>query len=420
MASVELREAVLELPHQEQFPLELLSRDRLADPWPWFASMRERQSVRYDEARDCWDVFRYEDVKRVLTDVDSFRRRSPGEDEEGWNEQMSKLFPYTNDRDEFDRLYGPLKPFLEDEAFLGEYESEIEAITRNALDRALRDGTEFDFVADVAEPIPLTVMGELLGVPREDRETLRRWVDGLIPEPPLSALEDGAAFSEEVSREMASMGFVTVEMLEYFDGLARERAEDPGDDVISHLVHDEQADLTHDEVVSTALLLVFAGNVTTINFIPVSLWTFHEQGILEEVRAGEVPLDLALEEVLRHKAVVKEVDKHATRDIELGGHEIAEGDQVFAWIGSANRDPARFDVPEEFRADRRPNPHLSFSTGMHFCKGAPLARLVVGVVLRTFLEEVEDVEFLTDDPDPRVRNTEYGFSSLPVSVTPSR
>ena len=164
------------------------------------------------------------------------------------------------------------------------------------------------------------------------------------------------------------------------------------------------------------MLLLIAGNITTTNLVTNAVWCFDEHGVTDAVRTGDIDRKQAIEEVLRYRSPVQSLRRVATRDVELGGKTIEKGDLVTAWIGSANRDPDVFDAPDEFRPERSPNRHIAFGKGIHYCLGAPLARVEADVALKALLEQFDTIEPTEIDKKPVPSQVLYGLETLPCRV----
>jgi cytochrome P450 PksS len=246
----------------------------------------------------------------------------------------------------------------------------IEDITAELIDGV---GDAFDLIDDVAAPLPIAVIAELLGVPIEDHEQFRWMVDAML-------------------RPTDGQSGITAAMslLQYVNEAIELRRTRPGDDLLSALIHlEEQGDrLSHAELISTVQLLLIAGHETTVNLIGngmIELMTHPESQAA--LIANSDLLDPAIEEMLRyHGPVETPFPRFAYEDVEIGGQTIKAGDQVVPVLLGANRDPAHFDDPDRFDVTRDPNRHVAFGFGAHYCLGAPLARLEARIAIGKLLE----------------------------------
>ena len=393
------------------FPEALAGREQWLEPFEWYEQMRAEAPVRYDETRELWDVFRYEDVKHVL-DTDSVfsadPMNMPGFEQEvaESGEEPPPVFDTMlfADPPEHGRLRGVAQEFFQPRA-IREQADRIEGVTEQYLDDL---DNEFDLVSELAYPMPVDVIAMILGVPTDDRAQFKQWSDTLI-ERPTAQTEAYQQRQQNVQKEMG----------DYFSTLIEARRADPQDDLITAVLQAEVEDqrLSHRELVGFCTLLLVAGNITTTNLITNAMRCFTAQpGLLDELRAGEEKLSTAIEEALRYRSPVQALFRVTTEPVELGGHEIPKGEGVVVWLGSANRDERVFDRADDFVADRQPNQHLSFGYGTHYCLGAPLARLEAKIALESLLERFERIEPVDTDLQPIRSSFIYGVDGYPISV----
>ena len=343
------------------FPEALSTRQGWLEPFGWYREMRRKAPVRYDEERELWDVFRYQDVKRVLDDDEAFSsdpRNMPDfgrEREERSPVLDTMLFA---DPPEHDRLRGVVDDFFRPSA-VADLAPRIEEITGDLLDDA--EGGEMDVVSDLAYPMPVVVIAELLGVPADDRDRFKDWSDTLVARPESRSREALA----EVQREQERVGR---EMQEYFRVMIARRRDDPRADLISEIVHAEVDGhtLAEREMVGFCILLLIAGNITTTNLVTNAIRCFDERPeTYDELRGDDERVRRAIEEVLRYQSPVQALFRIPTADVEISGRKIEAGEGIVAWLGSANRDGDRFENPDEFAPGRSPNQHLAFGHGTH-------------------------------------------------------
>ncbi|BBD73402.1 hypothetical protein HS1genome_1791 [Sulfodiicoccus acidiphilus] len=243
-------------------------------------------------------------------------------------------------------------------------EGRVRAIVEELLSEV---GREMDVITDLAVPLPVMVIADMLGLPKGDLWKFKEWSDDLV----------GVGGRD-------SMG----ELLEYLQRRIEERRASPRRDLISALLGSvvEGEKLTDRELLGFLVLLLVAGNETTTNLIGNSVLTMLERkDVVGRLAADPRLVTTAVEEFLRYRSPVQGVFRVAKEDMKVGGVEVKEGDMVFAWIGSANRDEEKFQDPDQFVPDRRPNPHLAFGAGVHTCLGAPLARLEGRLALTALL-----------------------------------
>ncbi len=267
---------------------------------------------------------------------------------------------------------------------------EVERITRDLLDEMAGDGEtrEGDFVGDFAAPLTLAVLADMLGVPREDWRLMFEWTNQIAgsadPEFQIGDGDPGTAL------EGARNNLFT-----YFAKLAKQRIDDPRDDMVTVLTSArlDGKPMPPMELLSYFLVLVVAGNETTRNAASGGLLALIENpGEFEKLRANPDLVDTAVEEIVRWTAPVIQFCRTPVEDVELHGKKIKAGDSMCLFYPSANRDEEVFEDPDVFRVDRKPNPHLGFGIGEHFCLGANLARLELRVIFRMLAERLEAIE----------------------------
>ncbi|MCO8269772.1 cytochrome P450 [Actinoplanes sp. TRM 88003] len=244
---------------------------------------------------------------------------------------------------------------------------------REAADHLVREaGKDFDLLADVAEPLAVTVIAELLGVPEGDRGRLRPWSAAIVRMYEVSRTPAVEAAALEACREFT----------DYLRRLAALRTAEPRDDLISHLV----SGLSADELVATAILLLNAGHEASVNALGGGVVALLQHPVeLARLRADPSLLAPAGEEMIRYDSPLHMFVRTAAADVTVAGVRIPAGAKIAALLGAANRDPAVFTAPDTFDVGRDPNPHLGFGAGLHFCLGAPLARIELQAGLRALL-----------------------------------
>jgi cytochrome P450 len=275
---------------------------------------------------------------------------------------------------------------------------------------AVADRRQMDLMADLAYPLPARVICELIGVPIEDQELFVRHspalATGLDPSPMRNASVLQAA--DEAATVLA----------DYLGVLIEKRRSEPADDLLSRLIAaEEEGDrLSRQELIATCLLLLIAGHETTANLIGngvVALFDHPEQA----ARLRDDPeLDRpAVEEMMRYDGPIQMTQRIALEEIELGGVTIPKGGMIVLLPGAANRDPAVFDDPDHLDLGRHPNPHVGFGGGIHFCIGAPLARMEARIAVPTILRRYPNLRLLTERPEWRPSFTIRGLKALPVA-----
>lgn len=356
--------------------------------------------MHYFGAKGAWHVFRYKDVQTVLYD---------------WENFSSEYFPKAdNTLSAAIQVTDPPRHkqlrLLVSKAFtpkvIEDMKPWIQEITQELLDRVADKG-EMDVTADLAVPVPIKVIAKMLGVPYKDQDKFKYWSTIIVKNP--AEVEGGVNGYVQAQQEMA----------EYFMSLFKERLIEPKDDLISHLqqVELEGEKLSEQDLLAFCITLLVAGNETTTNLISAALYTFIENPNIQE-HLFEYPEDIptAIEEILRYRAPVQYINRIATKDIELGGQTIRKGDLVNAWMGSANRDESIFKNPDVFDLNRTNLKHTSFGHGIHFCLGAPLARLETKIVFELLFSMFKEFELKDNNKELEMNETNLMFSikSLPV------
>lgn len=404
-------------PTSDELLTTILTPGPLHDPYPAYRALRELAPVHHANAAGIWCLTRYEDTKVILHD----RRFGRGRDRRGGglasltggadvqSRERLRVMADTMlfaDPPEHGRLRG-----LVSRAFTPK---RIEAL-RPALERLIEplldeiaDNGTVDLLDRLAFPYPVAVIGELLGVPAEDRPGFRTLV------------RDSTAFIEAAPTEdqldQAEMALAT--MTTYFEELVAQRARSPRDDLISAMVAVSAGgdELTRDEIVSTAILLFGAGFETTTNLIGNGVFTLlRNPEQLARLRADPTLLTGAVEEVLRYESPVQLNARTALRDADVCGQPVSEGTVVVTFLGAANRDPERFEDPDSFDITRPDVQPLSFGWGIHRCLGAQLARVEGEVAFGRLLERFDRIE-LAGSPSWRPSLTLRGLADLPVRV----
>jgi cytochrome P450 len=372
----------------------------IADPYPVYAELRDRGRILYDEPSDHWLVPHFSDVSALLRDRRFGRtylhvatHAEMGRPEEpDWHQPFWRLIRagmLDVEPPDHTRLRK-----LVSKAFTPRMVEQLRPRIQSMMDR-LVDGIagagEVDLIAEVAEPLPVYVIAEMLGIPESDRRLLRPWSHDICLMYELNPSDDYARRSVRASAEFS----------EYLRSLSRERRARPGGDLISALtqVVDEGDRLTEDELVGTCALLLNAGHEATVNVTGNGWWSlFRHPDQLAMLRADPSLLSTAVEELLRFDTPLPMFERWVLEDVEIGGVRVPMGSELGLLFGSANRDPAAFEDPDRLDLGRAENPHLSFGAGVHFCLGAPLARVELAVSLGTLLRRLPDLE-LASEPE---------------------
>ncbi|HYO51484.1 cytochrome P450 [Archangium sp.] len=369
----------------------------------------------FSQALQGWLLTRYQDVLAAFRDsrlssrlTSSYGQQLPPAILERLGPVLRNLASWVifSDRPEHTRLRGLLnKAFTP--RMTENLRPRIQALVDELLD-AVAPAGRMDVIADLANPLPVIVIGEMMGLPREDRHLLKAWSDMLV-----GFL--GAARQTPEMFEAAVRGITSME--DYLRQVIAERRKRPGEDLISQLLAAEEqgAVLNEQELLSTCSLVLFGGHETTTNLIGNAVHALLEHpDQWEALRREPGAVVSAVEEVLRFDSPVQRQIRLAAEDVEVGGQRIPKGQAVVLMIGSANRDPAQFPEPDRMDVLRKENRHLTFGMGAHFCLGAPLGRLEAQLALGAVLRRFPSLKRASGTPH-RVENLSLrGFESLPV------
>jgi cytochrome P450 len=387
----------------------------VADPYPVYERLRAHGPIIYDDATDHWLVTRYDDVNSLLRDRRFGRTylHVATHEEMGHPSPPVALDPFWHlinhgildmeppDHTRVRRLVS--KAFTP--RMVESMREPVQRMTDELVD-AVAGAGEFDLLPTIAEPLPVAVIAELLGVPGADRGLLRPWSADICRMYELHPSEEDVRVASRAS----------IEFSDYLRALSRERRQAPTGDLISELalVVDDGERLTEDELIGTCVLLLNAGHEATVNVTGNGWWAlFRHPATLERLRSDPQLVPSAVEELMRWDTPLQLFERWVLEDVELHGVLVPRGAELGLVFGSANRDPSVFESPDELRIDRDPNPHLTFGAGIHFCLGAPLARLELQTSFGTVLRRLPTLE-PADEPRWKPGYIIRGLESLRV------
>jgi len=369
-----------------------------SDPYPFYARLRSKDPFHRCRAADGWVLSRYEDVLSVLRDP------SYSADERNYRRFSSFVRrlrnaglrdPYADDRGSMLRLDPPDHTRLRGlvaKAFtpraVERMRARIDAILKELLDSRPARGP-MELVTELAAPLPVRVIAEMLGIPPEDHERFRSWSNEVV-----RSLGDGKLEDRRAAQRAGE------ELERYLEAIIAARRAAPREDLISALVAAEEAGdrLKRNELLSTLTLLLVAGNETTTNLISnATLALLRNPDQLEILRRAPEKVPGAIDELLRYDSPVQMTSRVACSDRELAGHRIQRGQQVILLLASANRDPDAFTDPDRLDVTRSDVRHVAFSHGIHFCLGAQLARLEAGLALEALISRFPSFKLLPQD-----------------------
>jgi cytochrome P450 len=293
-----------------------------------------------------------------------------------------------------------------------ELESKIREFTDLLLDR-IAGKRGIDVMADLANPLPVMVISNMLGVPHEHYSMFKQWSDTVVESdntPP------GMPLPQTVHDAFTALR-------DYFIVEIEKRQRNPGDDLVSVLVaaHEGSEEvLSANELVAFVVILLLAGNETTTNLIGNGMLALtRHPGQLERLACSPELMPSAIEEMLRYDGPVQATMRHIRQDIEIGGTTVAAGSLIFVLLAAADRDPAQFREPETFDIARAPNDHLAFGEGIHFCLGAPLARMEGAIAIGSLLARYKRIRPATPEAPLTYKGSFFlrGLASLPLEVS---
>ena len=393
-----------------EFQFNPMEPEFLADPYPMYHRLRTEDPVHHS-ALGFWVLTRYEDVVTALRDPRLAKEAIASFVAARFGAPLPAMGLSMLDRDPPDhtRLRGLVSKAFTPRVVEG-LRPRIQEIVDGLLAGVAARGS-MDLIEEFAYPIPVAVICEMLGVPIEDHERFKGWSIDIARGLDLIWLgPDSDVGRRSVAARQA--------LAEYFRGLIAQRRAAPRNDLLSGLIAAEEAGdkLNEMELLATCILLLIAGHETTVNLIGngmLALLRHRDQ--LERLQRDPGLIASAVEELLRFDGPVQRTARIPSEDVTIGGHTIAKGEMVMPFIGAADRDPAQFPDPDRLDIGRSDNRHIAFGWGIHFCLGAPLARIEGQIAINTLLRRLPKVSLATDEPEYRPSLTLRGLKALPVA-----
>lgn len=400
--------------HEHRDDIGLLDRFFYLDPWDRFKWMRDETPVYWDPSADggLWGVTRYDDIMAIAKDPETFcSGKSSRPERDSWIPSMINLDEplHKRRRSIVNRGFTPRR--------VRDQEAKLRALTISLIDDVIERG-ECDFVLDIARWIPMVAIGDMLGVEPEDRAQLLEWSDWMLGGGELADLMDDEERREK--QRTYSQGY-----FEYQAKVIADRRVNPRDDLVTLLTTGEVDGhkLNDEEILQESLLILIGGDETTRHVMSGGL----EQLMLHpdqqrKLRDDPSKIEVAVEEMIRWVSPIVNMNRTLTRDTELHGEKLSEGDRVLLLYPSGNRDERAFENPNAFDVERWPNRHVAFGGyGVHHCLGASLARLELKILFEEVLSRMPDIHFASEEPlKRRPNNFITGIEEFPVRFTPGK
>lgn len=399
-----------------EIPLEFnpLQQDFRQSPYPTYRRFREADPVHWSAMFGFWVCTRYDDIVTILRHSKASANPRDWERFNDYVEALGGIGPAYDMQSRWMLLKNPpdhtrLRKLVT-KAFtprvVENMRTHIQDIVHDLLD-AVQAKRRFDMLQDLAFPLPVIVIAELIGVPTQDRAYFKDWTAAL-------ARSLDPIITPEITQAADK---ATEDLLAYFTTLVAERRDSPRDDLLSGLIAaEEEGDkLDEDELLATAILLFAAGHETTMNLIGNGMLALlRNPDQMTKLEADPSLIKTAVEEFLRYDGSVQITARVALEDIEVSGKTIRKNQQALLLLGAANRDPAHFSDPDRLDITRQENPHLAFGHGIHHCLGAPLARVEAQIAINSVLRRMPDIRLATDQLEWRDMLTLRGLKALPV------
>jgi cytochrome P450 len=393
---------------------DLASANFATDPYPMYERLQAAGSVVWSPKVKAWVITRHDDVLAALKNanlsVDSFsaeKRRRPESAESAVLNSISDWLSFV-DPPRHTRLRSVIGNAFTPRVITS-FEPQIKQVVTELLDE-LFDAKAVDLVSRYAYPLPAIVISEMLGVPREDHDRFRQWSGDLMV-----FIGRAVGAKDRHQRAAASLS----EMNDYLLGIVRQRREHPTEDLISRLVLAEAMGerLTDNEVVGTCAAILLGGHFTTQHPISSAVLALLLDPALQARIADEVWVAAAIEETLRWNSPVQSTLRLATTDLTISGTSIKKGEHVYLVLAAGNRDPEQFEAPDVFAPDRKRDHHLAFGHGIHFCIGAPLARVEARIAITELFRRYPRIALIEGDQRLWTEMIAFrGLTRLPIQL----
>ncbi len=399
----------------------LVSPEFMMDPYPTLHQLQEQEPVYWSESIGGWLLTRYDDIVASFRDTSVYSNENrlvktveylPPEKQAGFkavvDHYATKGLIHADPPDHTRLRALVTKEFTP--KIVEQMRPRIQDVVNGLLDAAEQRG-EMDVVADLAMPLPVGVIAEMLGVPPSDRHLMHEWTDDILR-------FQGVNKPSEADLSRAQHGLQ--EIRPYIQEMIAERRRQPKQDLMTKLVEAEASGdrLSEQELISTCVTLIIAGHETTLSLISNMIYTLlANPSQLALLQTNPGLLESAIEEALRYESPVSRQARLMKGDAELSGKTLKKGDIVFQMLNAANRDPGQFEDPDRFDIRRKPNRHIAFGLGAHFCVGAPLARAEAFIAVGTTLKRFPGLHLVNDQPEwDTGKRTSRMLRKLPVQL----
>ncbi|PYG27035.1 cytochrome P450 [Pelagimonas varians] len=406
----------------EQIIFDPRSAEFAADPYPVYAALRQLETPYYYEDVDSWMLTKMADVEAVASDRSMVRslddqlseaERKAAQRKINWHEMpFHERFVQTNLLESEGAVHHRLRTVVFREftkSMIARQREAIQSFVDGKLE-ALTDLGEFDFIEDFAAHVPGHIIGRLLGVPDEHCPQLRIWSENVVRFFDIGRDDTDKAIAEQATKEFYL----------FLMDLVAERRKNPQEDLLSQMMlHREAGRLSEDELIATAMLILMAGHGSTIDVLGSGMHALLRfPGQHQKLRADPALVGTAVQEMFRYEAPLPYFHRFATKDCEIGGRSFKAGTRFGLLYGAANRDPARFELPDMFDITRSPNRHIAFGKGAHLCLGNHLAALDMDVIFSTLNQRFAKIELAGGPPEYKRGLSVRGPKSLRIAVTP--
>lgn len=389
----------------------------LKDPYPIFRDLLAKSPIFWDEVQNAWHLFSYASISACIRDPRFSSERVPAMVSRLSEDTRQKIEPLTDtisrwalfiDPPQHTRIRALLnKSFLP--RLVNNMSTRIQTLVNELIGVKSNQGI-FDVISHLAYPLPVFVIGGMLGARPDDRDRLKKWSDDLATFFGVTRLTPEILLQAQKS---------IVEMKDYFRGILQDHSRTPREDLMTSLISTQEKEdfFTEEDVLATCTMLIFGGHETTTNLIANGILALIQNpSQMKKLIENPLLIKTAVEEFLRYDSPVQRISRIVAEDLEIEGQTIKKGDRCFLILGAANRDPVQFEDPSVLDITRTHNPHLAFGAGIHFCIGAALARLEGQIAIGTFIERFSRIHLANEDLEWHDNLSLRALKALPVAI----